>query len=56
MLLLKDLLDPKYGMFKEFEDSRAIWFSEQTFEDYIMFMLIGKISSFFFIFQQILLR
>lgn len=42
MLLLKDLLDPKYGMFREFEDSRAIWFSEHTFEDNVMFMLIGK--------------
>lgn len=42
MLLLKDLLDPKYGMFRVFDDSRAIWFTEHTFEDNIMFMLIGK--------------
>lgn len=41
MLLLKDLLDPKYGMFKEFEDSRAIWFSENSFEGEHMFVLIG---------------
>lgn len=41
MLLLKDLLDPKYGMFKEFEDSRAIWFAEHSFESTVMFMLIG---------------
>lgn len=42
MLLLKDLLDPKYGMFKEQDDSRAFWFSEISFEDNIMYMLIGK--------------
>lgn len=41
MLLLKDLLDPKYGMFKEFEDSRAIWFSENSFEAENMYGLIG---------------
>lgn len=41
MLLLKDLLDPKYGMFKEFDDSRAIWFTENSFEGEHMFRLIG---------------
>lgn len=48
MLLLKDLLDPKYGMFKEETDSRAFWFSEMSFEDNIMYMLIGRRFSFFF--------
>lgn len=41
LLLLRDLLDPKYGMFTEYEETRAIWFAEMTFEDNIMFMLIG---------------
>lgn len=43
MLLLKDILDPKYGMFKEFEDSRAIWFSDHSFESVEMYYLIGVI-------------
>ncbi|XP_037043609.1 probable E3 ubiquitin-protein ligase HERC4 isoform X1 [Bradysia coprophila] len=43
MLLLKDLLDPKYGMFKEYEDSRAIWFSDHSFEDDQMYNLIGTL-------------
>lgn len=43
MLLLKDILDPKYGMFKEFEDSRAIWFSDHSFEAEEMYYLIGVI-------------
>ncbi|XP_065086376.1 probable E3 ubiquitin-protein ligase HERC4 isoform X2 [Ochlerotatus camptorhynchus] len=42
MLLLKDILDPKYGMFKTYEDSRAIWFTEDYFENEdTMFALIG---------------
>lgn len=43
MLLLKDLLDPKYGMFKEYEDSRAIWFSDHSFEEDQMYILIGTL-------------
>lgn len=43
MLVIKDLLDPKYGMFIEYEDSRCIWFSEHTFEDTEMYMLVGVI-------------
>ncbi|XP_058829831.1 probable E3 ubiquitin-protein ligase HERC4 isoform X2 [Topomyia yanbarensis] len=42
MLLLKDVLDPKYGMFKTYEDSRAIWFTEDLFDyEENMFALIG---------------
>ncbi|XP_055628123.1 probable E3 ubiquitin-protein ligase HERC4 isoform X2 [Toxorhynchites rutilus septentrionalis] len=42
MLLLKDILDPKYGMFKTFEESRSIWFTEDYFENEdSMFALIG---------------
>lgn len=42
MLLLKDILDPKYGMFKTYEESRSIWFTEDYFENEdSMFALIG---------------
>lgn len=43
MLLIKEILDPKYGMFKEFEDSRVVWFSEHSFEEEEMFKLIGTL-------------
>ncbi|XP_059219766.1 probable E3 ubiquitin-protein ligase HERC4 isoform X1 [Stomoxys calcitrans] len=43
MLLLKDLIDPKYGMFKEYEDSRVVWFADMTFETEEMYILIGII-------------
>lgn len=43
MLLLKDLIDPKYGMFKEYEDSRVVWFADVTFETETMYYLIGII-------------
>ncbi|KAF5305408.1 hypothetical protein FQR65_LT07734 [Abscondita terminalis] len=43
MLLLRDVLDPKYGMFKEYEETRTIWFAENTFEDKVMYLLIGLI-------------
>ncbi|XP_063703150.1 probable E3 ubiquitin-protein ligase HERC4 isoform X2 [Culicoides brevitarsis] len=41
MLLLKEILDLKYGMFKYYEDSRYIWFSEDSFEGEGMYTLIG---------------
>ncbi|XP_043466153.1 probable E3 ubiquitin-protein ligase HERC4 isoform X1 [Leptopilina heterotoma] len=41
MLLLKEILDPKYGMFREYEETRTIWFNEYTFEDVKMYFLIG---------------
>ncbi|KAL9905493.1 probable E3 ubiquitin-protein ligase HERC4 isoform X2 [Glossina fuscipes] len=43
MLLSKDLIDPKYGMFKEFEDSRVVWFADVSFETENMYFLIGII-------------
>nr|XP_014095758.1 probable E3 ubiquitin-protein ligase HERC4 [Bactrocera oleae] len=43
MLLLRDLLDPKYGMFKEYEDSHVLWFADITFETDDMYFLIGVI-------------
>ncbi|KAJ1524442.1 hypothetical protein ONE63_010939 [Megalurothrips usitatus] len=41
MLLLKEILDPAYGMFKSYEETNTIWFSEVTFEDEVMYYLIG---------------
>lgn len=41
ILLLREILDPKYGMFRYFEESRLIWFNDKTFEDRVMFYLIG---------------
>ncbi|XP_069509645.1 probable E3 ubiquitin-protein ligase HERC4 [Ambystoma mexicanum] len=43
LLIMRELLDPKYGMFKYYEDSRLIWFSDQTFEDIDLFHLIGVV-------------
>uniref|UniRef100_A0A8C4R2J3 HECT and RLD domain containing E3 ubiquitin protein ligase 4 n=1 Tax=Eptatretus burgeri TaxID=7764 RepID=A0A8C4R2J3_EPTBU len=41
LLIMKDLLDPKYGLFKYYEESRFIWFSPKTFEENSLFNLIG---------------
>lgn len=42
MLLVRQILDPKYGMFKEYEETRAIWFAESSFEDNDVYFLIGE--------------
>ncbi|KAG8232703.1 hypothetical protein J437_LFUL014721 [Ladona fulva] len=41
LLLMREVLDPKYGMFQQYEETRAIWFSENSFEDEGMYFLIG---------------
>ncbi|XP_076173074.1 HECT and RLD domain containing E3 ubiquitin ligase 4 isoform X2 [Ptiloglossa arizonensis] len=41
MLLLKEILNPKYGMFKQYEETRIIWFTEDSYEDENMYFLIG---------------
>ena len=43
LLLMREILDPKYGMFDFYEDTRVIWFKSQSFEGADMFMLIGVI-------------
>lgn len=43
LLIMRELLDPKYGMFRFYEESRLIWFSDQTFEDSDLFHLIGVV-------------
>lgn len=49
MLLLKEILDPKFGMFKEYEETRTIWFSEDSFEEEVMYFLIGKAFDWFLV-------
>ncbi|XP_060067134.1 probable E3 ubiquitin-protein ligase HERC4 isoform X1 [Ylistrum balloti] len=41
MLLLREVLDPKYGMFKYYEETRVYWFNPMTFEGTEMFHMIG---------------
>lgn len=41
LLLLKEILDPKYGMFTEYPESRCIWFNSRSFEEDVMYYLIG---------------
>ncbi|XP_065221289.1 probable E3 ubiquitin-protein ligase HERC4 isoform X2 [Planococcus citri] len=41
MLVLRDILDPKYGMFQSYEETNTIWFRDDTFEDDTMYYLIG---------------
>ncbi|XP_056147234.1 probable E3 ubiquitin-protein ligase HERC4 [Lampris incognitus] len=43
LLIMRELLDPKYGMFRYYEESRLIWFSNKTFEDIDLFHLVGAI-------------
>lgn len=41
MILMRELLDPKYGMFVEHSDTLAIWFSQDSFEELVMYFLFG---------------
>jgi len=41
MLLIKEILNPDYGMFKEYDESNMIWFNPNTFEDNSYYFLIG---------------
>lgn len=43
LLLLREVLDPKYGMFKHFSETNCIWFNDQSFEEDAMYYLIGII-------------
>jgi hypothetical protein len=39
--MMKELLDPAYGMFKYFPASRLLWFNSDSFESDTEFELIG---------------
>jgi E3 ubiquitin-protein ligase HERC4 len=43
ILLMRELLDPKYGMFYSYPETNVIWFSEASFEDDSMYFLVGVI-------------
>ncbi|CAG0920580.1 unnamed protein product [Notodromas monacha] len=43
ILLMRELLDPKYGMFFSYPETNVVWFSEETFEDTSMYFLVGVI-------------
>ncbi|XP_026866327.2 probable E3 ubiquitin-protein ligase HERC4 isoform X1 [Electrophorus electricus] len=43
LLIMKELLHPKYGMFRYYEESRLIWFADKTFEDVDLFHLVGVV-------------
>lgn len=43
LLLLKEIFDPIYGMFKQSEETNMIWFSNNPLEDDLMYKLIGAI-------------
>lgn len=49
MLLIKEILDPKFGMFVNYSDSHMMWFNDSSFEDVKMYYLIGKNRFFAFI-------
>lgn len=42
LLLLRKLLNPEYGMFREYEETRALWFSDNSFEELEVYGLIGN--------------
>ena len=41
LVLTRELLDPKYGMFSEFGETNTIWFNGDSLEDDVMYLLIG---------------
>lgn len=41
MLLLREILNPDYGMFTEYSETKAIWFKEGAFEAAATYELIG---------------
>ncbi|XP_029003793.1 probable E3 ubiquitin-protein ligase HERC3 isoform X2 [Betta splendens] len=43
LLLLKELMDPIYGMFTHYNDSNLLWFSDKCFVEQNWFHLIGII-------------
>uniref|UniRef100_A0A2P2HWL3 E3 ubiquitin-protein ligase HERC4 n=1 Tax=Hirondellea gigas TaxID=1518452 RepID=A0A2P2HWL3_9CRUS len=42
LLLMRDILNPNFGMFKEYE-TNCIWFAEETFETDQMYCLVGTL-------------
>lgn len=43
LLIMKEVLDPKFGMFTHYEETRTIWFNEFSFDEDMMYMFIGNL-------------
>ncbi|XP_038060442.1 probable E3 ubiquitin-protein ligase HERC4 [Patiria miniata] len=43
MLVLREILSPKFGMFRHYKGTETIWFNSKSFEDGEMFRLVGII-------------
>lgn len=41
ILLIREILDLKYGMFIDYQETNSIWFNDQTLEGGEMYHLIG---------------
>jgi len=41
LLLMKEILNPDYGMFKEYDETNTIWFNPSSFETSEWFTMIG---------------
>ena len=41
LLILREILDPKYGMFQNYEESRLMWFSDYKIVEDQMYFLVG---------------
>ena len=41
LLMLKEILDPKYGMFRVYEETDTMWFHPTCYEDIGYFFMIG---------------
>ncbi|KAL5107296.1 putative E3 ubiquitin-protein ligase HERC4 [Taenia crassiceps] len=43
ILIMRELLNPAYGMFKEYPESRMLWFNESNMESPSMFNMVGAL-------------
>uniref|UniRef100_A0A5K3EZU1 HECT domain-containing protein n=1 Tax=Mesocestoides corti TaxID=53468 RepID=A0A5K3EZU1_MESCO len=43
MLIMREILNPAYGMFKEYPESRMLWFNEINMETPEMFTMVGAL-------------
>ncbi|XP_033108353.1 probable E3 ubiquitin-protein ligase HERC4 isoform X2 [Anneissia japonica] len=44
LLIFKEILDPKFGMFKFYSNNSTIWFNSKSFEERSMFHLVGILA------------
>ncbi|VUZ55010.1 unnamed protein product [Hymenolepis diminuta] len=43
ILIMREILNPAYGMFKVYKDSRMLWFNENNLESPRMFAMVGAL-------------